>query len=359
MPASGGRYDPFYSVEAIMRISISFGRSLAVYGLIVLPISIGCSTLPSCPIKSHGDAQTSSPTANPGTSSAEENSLAQYPPGSSAASSTDGKSPPAPPKTAAQKAEDRKTIGEYNAEMAKAVGLEQARDFNQAREIYLQLVKKCPDRYEAYHRLALVNDEQHKPQDAQDLYVRAIKLQPKNADLLNDLGYSYFLQGKLDKAEVSMRQAVALQPAEPRYHNNLGLVLGNRKKYDAAWHEFRTAGGDGQAFYNLAFIYASQNDFKMAKTCFQKAVAIDPGNQKAVRALQAFELGERDPDSLVGFESTTSDGRPWVAYDENSKSDGANKTASANDNSRNQASSAGNANQRVTTHQFPTTTGSQ
>ena len=248
-------------------------------------------------------------------------------------------------------------VSEYNDEMGKAIGAEQTRDFAGAREIYLQLIKARPDMASDtrhfIHLGLLVCDSQHKAAEAQGYYATAIRMQPKNADLVNDLGYSYFLQGKLDKAEASIRQAVAMKPdgIEIPQHN-LGLVLGNQKKYDAAWQEFRIAGGDAQAFYNLAFIYGSQNNFKAAKASFQKALAIDPTNEKAQRALRTFELAETDPTSLVGYETFTPDGRRWVAYDENSPPDGANKTPSSNDNTASAANRTADSTHRIAGHQF-------
>ena len=113
----------------------------------------------------------------------------------------------------------------------------------------------------------------------------------REPDLFNDLGYSFFLQGKLDKAEIAVGKAVALRPTEPKYHNNLALIYGHQRRFDEAWNEFRRAGGEAEAWYNMAFIKSSLNDFEGAKACFRRALAIDPSHDRARRALRAFRTG--------------------------------------------------------------------
>ena len=148
-----------------------------------------------------------------------------------------------------------------------------------------------------------VCDRQKRFAEAQENYQQAILLaENREPDLFNDLGYSFFLQGSLDKAESAIRKAVALRPTEPKYHNNLGLIYGHQRRFEDAWNEFRLAGGEADACYNLAFVKASLNDFEGAKACFRRALAIDPSHDRARRALRAFELAETDPDSLAQLE---------------------------------------------------------
>ncbi len=203
-------------------------------------------------------------------------------------------------------------------DLAKGVELEQSRRYPEARKNYEQLIRQWPTRYEAYHRLGQVCDRQKRYADAQENYQHAILLaENREPDLFNDLGYSFFLQGKLDKAASAMRKAVALRPTEPKYHNNLGLIYGHQRRFEEAWNEFHVASGEADAFYNLAFIKSSLNDFEGAKACFRRALAVDPSHDRARRALRAFELAETDPDSLVQLETCGEDDTQWVPYVEN------------------------------------------
>ena len=243
----------------------------------------------------------------------------------------------APPRTAAQPQTvgeelktqprplklDNRAMADYFRELAKGTGLEDSRSYAEARKCYEELIQQWPTRYEAYHRLGRICDRQKRFAEAQQNYQQAILLaENREPDLFNDLGYSFFLQGTLSKAEIAIRKAVALRPTEPKYHNNLGLIYGHQRRFEDAWSEFRKAGGDADAFYNLAFIKSSLNDFEGAKACFRRALAIDPSHDRARRALRAFELGESDPDSLAQLETSTDDGTEWVPYVENGQNQG-------------------------------------
>ena len=226
---------------------------------------------------------------------------------------------PKPEPSASARPDDPPTT-DYMRELAAGVELEQARQYPEARKHYEQLIRQWPARWEAYHHLGQVCDRQKRYAEAQENYQRAIRLaENREPDLFNDLGYSFFLTGSMKKAENAIRKAVALRPSEPKYHNNLGLILGHQRRFDDAWKEFRLAGGEADACYNLAFVKASLGDFAGAKECFHRALAIDPTHDQARRALRAFELAETDPDSLAQLATSNDDDTKWVLYVENAQ----------------------------------------
>jgi Flp pilus assembly protein TadD len=196
----------------------------------------------------------------------------------------------------------------------KGQEFEQSAAYDEARKEYQQLILQYPQQYDAYYRLALVADHQRRFQEAQSLYTEAIRLNPRNPNVFNDLGYNFYLQGKLDKAESAVRKAVALRPAEGRFRNNLGLIYGQQHRYDEAWEQFRRGGGEADAYYNMAFVRASQNDFPAAKECFRHALLVDPTCRKAAQALRAFELAETQTGTAAETELPANDGTEWIPY---------------------------------------------
>ena len=210
---------------------------------------------------------------------------------------------------------DDRAMADYVARIGQGVQLQQSGRYLEARKQFEQLIRQCPGRYEAYHCLGQICDRQKCFAESQDNYQRAVLLAGNTQpDVFNDLGYSFFLQGKLDKAEIAVRKAVALRPTEPRYHDNLGLIYGNQRRFDDAWNEFRLAGGEADAFYDLAFIKASLNDFEGAKACLRRALSVDPAHDRARRTLRAYELAETDPDSLAELAVSNDEGTQWVPY---------------------------------------------
>ena len=234
--------------------------------------------------------------------------------------------PPLPERTAT----GGKAMAEYVNELAKGVGLEQAGKYDEARQHFQKLIEKWPGEYQAYHHLGQVCDRQKHYAEAQDCYQHAILLaQGHEPAIFNDLGYSYYLQGNLDKAESALRKAVAMRPSEQKYHNNLGLVYGHQHRFEDAWKEFRQADGEADAYYNLAFVKSSLNDFEGAKACFRQVLAVDPSHERALRALRAFEVADTDPESLTQMECSNDSGTEWVPYVEGASSQDGTATTPA------------------------------
>src|SRR5690606_32125088 len=159
---------------------------------------------------------------------------------------------------------------------------------------------------------AVVADKQRRYREAQALYSEAIRLHGPDAELFNNLGYSFYLQGNLRKAEAAMLKAVALQPANPRFRNNLGMVYGHQGRHDLAMEQFRRAGSDADAYYNLAFVLASQDNVEGAKECFRRALAVDPAHERAGRALAAFQRSEQIPLDQLAQAPAGANGAQWI-----------------------------------------------
>jgi Tfp pilus assembly protein PilF len=210
---------------------------------------------------------------------------------------------------------------DFNAALATGRNLERAGKYDQARPIYERLVAEYPKRYEPYHRLAVVADHQRRHREAEALYAQAIRLCGTDPELFNDLGYCLYLQGKLEKAEAALLKAVSLRPAGSRYRNNLGLVLGHLGRPDEALEEFRRAGSEADAYYNLAFVHASQEDVGKAKECFRLALSVDPAHEPARLALASFDRYDEDPHGLPDDVPVATAGVRWVPYTEDSRPD--------------------------------------
>lgn len=221
---------------------------------------------------------------------------------------------PAKSKTAAQKAEskteeERAGEGQLALEILRGRGMEKSGDFEKARKLYEGLRKQHPDNLELVHRLGVVADAERRHAEAEGMFQFVLQREPRNADVLADLGYCYFLQGQLTKGESALLKAVAAEPSNPRYRNNLGLVIGHQGRYEEALVHFQEAGSDADAYYNLAFVYATKEQAEKAKQCFLLALNEDPTHGKAREALRSFENYERLPEHLKDDESLLADGR--------------------------------------------------
>jgi Tfp pilus assembly protein PilF len=198
--------------------------------------------------------------------------------------------------------------------MAEARIAEDQGKLHDARKIYERLIAKHPDRPEPYHRLGVVADRERKHREAQNLYAQAIERQPTNAEALNDLGYCFYLQGQLHKAESALLKAVGLAPSSSRYRNNLGLVYGHLGRRQEALDQFRRAGSEADAQYNMAFVHASRNESDAAKACFTLALASDPTHEPARRALASFSKYELNPEGAEDLVTVNAEGQRLVPF---------------------------------------------
>jgi tetratricopeptide (TPR) repeat protein len=230
--------------------------------------------------------------------------------------SSEADAPPVSPKTA--KASKKRPAGKAAAseeaeaqvalDLLRGRGFEQSSEFDKARKLYESLRQQHPGNLEVVHRLGVVADAQRRHGEAEGMFLYVLQQEPRNAEVLADLGYCYFLQGQLTKAESALTKAVNLEQSNPRYRNNLGLVLGNQGRHEEALAHFLEAGTEADAYYNLAFIYASQDQADKAKQCFLEALNEDPTHGKSREALRSFEEFERLP-AHMQEEEMLADGR--------------------------------------------------
>jgi tetratricopeptide (TPR) repeat protein len=226
---------------------------------------------------------------------------------------------PLPKKTAkdsrssSKKAKDP-ADSQVSIDLLRGRGLEQSGELDKARKLYESLRQQHPDNVEVVHRLGVVADAQRRHAEAEGMFLYVLQREPRNAEALADLGYCYYLQGQLTKAESALAKAVKIEPTNPRYNNNLGLVVGNQGRFDEALAHFQKGGTEADAYYNLAFLYASRNQADKAKECFLAALNEDPTHGKSREALRSFEEYERLPKHMQEDELLAEGRVKYVPY---------------------------------------------
>jgi Flp pilus assembly protein TadD len=216
----------------------------------------------------------------------------------------------------------------YSRKLAKARATEDASRLDEARSMYQKLIRDDPGKPEAFHRMGVIADRQHRFEEAQRYFSEAVRIDPTNAGVLNDLGYCFYLQGKLEKAASAITKAVCLQPGNSRFHNNLGLVYGHQGRIPEAFAEFKFGGGESDAYYNLAFVHAAQNQFEDAKACIERTLILNPSHAQALRAKDTFQRA--GDDSLVAMAPFGNSRRIWVPYVEGESNEQSDSTDVAN-----------------------------
>src|SRR5208337_782183 len=117
----------------------------------------------------------------------------------------------------------------------------QAGQWQQAEQLYLQILQVDPNEVDALHLLGVIAGQTGRDNLAIDYLNAALRLKPDFAGAHNNLGNVFIIQRKLPEAVASFQEAVRLQPDFVMAHNNLGNALREQGRLDDAIAAFRTA----------------------------------------------------------------------------------------------------------------------
>ena len=183
----------------------------------------------------------------------------------------------------------------------------QAGQFQQAEQIFRQIVQADPGQADAFNRLGGIAYERGDYARAVEHFRRAIALRPANASYHNNLGLVYYILGRLPEAIASYRQALRHQsdavggPSErgdpqpeldfPRIYSNLGVAFKDLGKLDEAVACFREAlrlnPGYADVYNNLGVALTAQGMFDEAVASHEQALRLEKGLAHAY-----YNLGE-------------------------------------------------------------------
>ncbi len=200
--------------------------------------------------------------------------------------------------------------------LAHAGLLERQGNYPAAAEQYARALELSPDLVTAHNRRGIVLNRLGRHAEASAHFRRALALQPRNPQLHNNLGFSLLLEGDLTAAEQELARAVELDPTFRRARMNRGLVLGKLGRDDEALAEFRLAGSEEDALYNLAVVQADRGRYADAARSLEQALRRNPDFADAreqLRHIARLAAAQEAPEPAVAEvpgASTASDDIP-------------------------------------------------
>ena len=178
--------------------------------------------------------------------------------------------------------------------MAKAQALEET-DPKAANRAYQVLTEDYPNRFEPYHRLALLFEKAGDDEAAVALYEEAMRKNPTDAAFFNDFGWYSYMQKELVNAEVLLRKANLLAPNTPKYMVNLAVVVAEQGRWDDAFALFMKVPdyNAAKSYLSIAGIQVSQaasaknpeeaeKKFQLAEETLKKCLALAPDDPAAL-----------------------------------------------------------------------------
>ena len=129
--------------------------------------------------------------------------------------------------------------------------------------------------------------------EAVHLFTRSLELRP-SAEAYTFRGWAHSFEGRLDEAIEDCRKAIATDPTFGNPYNDIGCYLMEQGKREEAVTWFEKAKRAPRyeprhfPYLNLGRLYAARGDVAEALAEFESALTLNPGDEVAVRFLEAL-----------------------------------------------------------------------
>ena len=155
------------------------------------------------------------------------------------------------------------------------------REYNEAREYYIEAIRINPDLAAAYYSLGKLLTKLGRYDEAKRAYEEAIRIAPANTAIVRfNLGNLLDDLKRYDEAEKEYREAIRINPDLAAAHSNLGNLLKDLERYDEAEKEYREAirinpdlaaarGNLGSLLLGTERPESAKKEFEIAKKLFK------------------------------------------------------------------------------------------
>jgi tetratricopeptide (TPR) repeat protein len=147
----------------------------------------------------------------------------------------------------------------------------------EAMEHYLQALQIKPDFAGVHYNMGNALAENNRPEEAIAHYTKALEISPEFTDAHINIGIALEKQGKTAEAIEHYQKVLVIEPRSPMGLEKLARSFKRMKKYQKAlffYNEIlKVLPGNPAVYYNIACVYALQNQVEDAIWWLKKAVA--------------------------------------------------------------------------------------
>jgi len=189
-----------------------------------------------------------------------------------------------------------------------AIQYHQKNNLNEAKKIYLQILKINPNHVNAHNNLGAAYKQLGEIEKAKSCFEKVIQLNPNDVDGHNNLGLLLFELKEIQKAKNFFEKTIQLNPNYVEAHNNLGTIFKELKEFQKAKDCYERAiqlnPNYAMALYNLGVIFKQFGLSQKAVGYFEKAIEINPNYAAAYNGLGIIfnELGNNIKKAKSCFE---------------------------------------------------------
>lgn len=189
-----------------------------------------------------------------------------------------------PPTTASSPTDH---AGRLQARFRQGLALHNQGQREQARLIYLEVLKTEPRHFDALHMLAVIAAQTGDPARSLELIDLAIQIRPGVASTYSNRGNALSAMQKYDAAIESYDQAIALKGDHANAHANRGKALRELKQYAEAIASFDRAiairPDYADAYFDRGLALQQSGRYQAAITAYKKALGLSPHHATACR----------------------------------------------------------------------------
>jgi Tfp pilus assembly protein PilF len=148
---------------------------------------------------------------------------------------------PTPTTTAEERKPEPAAAQSSSDDVKKGIAALKGGDTNGAKAAFEVAIQKNPKQADAYHYLAVVQEQLGQKADAEKNYRKALELDGALEESATNLAALLVDSGKYDEAAALMKKAIAKNPKSAGLHVNLGMALAGKNDADGASKEFEEA----------------------------------------------------------------------------------------------------------------------
>ena len=179
-------------------------------------------------------------------------------------------------------------------------------DFKNALDFLGPLTSKYPKDAFLFNIRGACLNEINENESSIDSFKNALSLNPNYSEAHYNLGVVYQKTHQNNQALDCYQKAISLQQAYPAAHNNSGIIYLEKEQIESAIKSFEWATAYSpnysQAYNNLGSSFQKINQFEKAKIQFEKAISIDPNYAQAYENLGIIcEIINQPDEALSNF----------------------------------------------------------
>jgi len=160
----------------------------------------------------------------------------------------------------------------------QAIALHRRTEFQDAREIYEQILRLQPNHFDSLQLLGVLCAQRKDYLQAVEFLSKALKVNPNHAPSHSNLGNALRELDRLDEALISFNQATSLKPDLAEAYNNRGITLKLLNRLDEALASYEKAISIApeyaEAYNNRGNTLKELNRLDEALSAYEKAIRI-------------------------------------------------------------------------------------